>query len=113
MIKAYIEFFDGQSGRYEIFFNTTKTLRKTIDHALPKGSSYSLLVETMRRIGDEIGCKEDQSQEWAFAAWSYAHGVCVLRSNFLSPLVDELGPLIDAGTNVLMNGIVASAETHR
>ncbi len=110
MTRAYIRYFGDSNGRREIFFDTFKTPRKSVDASLPKGSTYQLLVDVMKRLGVELDCRLDHSEEWAFAVWSYAHGVCVLRANFLEPIADSLEPLIEYGVCVLISGIKANAE---
>ena len=102
LIKAYIQHFRGERGRYQILFEYTSTQRDTVDQELPKGTPYRILLDAMSGYGKELGCHEDPAEEWAFAAWAYAHGVCALTSGFLSPLAAEVDTLVDAGVEVFV-----------
>ena len=107
LIAAYIRFFDGRRDRFEIMFEASKTLRPRVDAPLSERSSYALLVNAMRQLCAEKACDQRLAEDWAFAAWSYAHGVCALRAGYLSPLAQDIAPLAARGVEILIAGIEA------
>ena len=110
LIKAYVRHFEGEPGRYQLLFEYTSTQRETVGQELPKGSPYQILLDAMGRYGKALGCREDPSEEWAFAAWAYAHGVCTLTSKFLSPLASETDSLVNAGIEIFIEGLTKDAQ---
>lgn len=105
LIIVYIQFFEGRRDRFEIMFEASKTARSSADAPLPERSSYALLVDAMRRLCIEQACMPDCAEEWAFTAWSYAHGVCALRASYLSPLAQDIAPLAARGVEIVVAGI--------
>ena len=110
MLQAYVHFFEGRPDRFEIMFEASKTKYESFDMEIETGSSFRLLQDEMTRLARDLDRPVDEASKWAFAAWAYVHGVCVLRSSFLAELGDALPPLITSGLELFIKGIIAEAQ---
>ncbi len=107
ILRGYLDFFEERADRFEILFGISETQYKDISDAPAEGSSYHLLVETMADLAEAHGHPATKAGEWAFIAWSYVHGACVLRAGYLKPLKKELEPFLDAGIRTVIRGMIS------
>ena len=110
MLSAYIEFFTEAKWRLEVIYSVLPTRRATIDDELPENSPYRFFVDRIRALARSQTLDDARAEEWAFAAWSYAHGVVVLRMGFLNPLDVALKTYTDAGINTFLTGMVGAGD---
>lgn len=107
MLLAYINFFIAEPWRLEVIYVASQTARKGSTADLPEGSPYRYFVEGIATLAQSQRMDESRAEAWAFASWSYVHGVVSLRTGFLSPLAAELDGPIRAGIATLLAGMLA------